>query len=50
MIASQQIRLREKAAAIREALAARGGGTDDLLQGSSTAEKEQVTAFFEKSL
>ena len=50
MIASQQIKLREKVGAIREALAARGGGTDDLLQGSCTAAKEQIVSFFDNKL
>lgn len=50
MIASFRVPLRERAAAIRTALSARGGGTDDLLQGSSTAPKEEIEAFFARAL
>lgn len=50
MIASLRVKLREQASAIRAALAARGGGTDDLMQGSSTAPREIIAAFFEHTL
>lgn len=50
MIAAQRLRLRERAARIRQALAARGGGTDDLLQGSSAATQATIAAFFEQPL
>lgn len=50
MIASARGGLREKAAAIRAALLARGGGSDELMQGSCTADRATITAFFEKPL
>ena len=50
MIASQQLKLREKAAAIRAALAARGGGTDELMQGSCTAPRAVIESFFTQPL
>ena len=50
MIASARLPLRERAAAIRTALAARGGGTDELLQGSCAADRATVIAFFENTL
>lgn len=42
--------LREKAATIRTALSARGGGSDELMQGSCTADHATITAFFEQPL
>ena len=50
MIASQHLPLRARAAAIREALSARGGGTDDLLQGSAAADKARIEQYFSRLL
>ncbi len=50
MIAAQKLPLRERAGALRAALSARGGGTDDLLQGSAAAPRAVIEAYFSRPL
>lgn len=46
IIASRTVPLRSKAKRINEALSGRGGGTDEMIQGSAACAREQIEALF----